>query len=645
MPRQTLTVLLLAVILVVSACSTAHYKQKADEVAYGLIEARAPDVPGMPGSFTIEEEEVDFLEGLPIVTEVDEFFIEPQSVLEELDIVPPSTTTSDEATGTNALMLGTTSSMRTRLDYSDKERGATIISLEKALDIAFQNNRSFQARQESLYLSALQLDLQRNRFRPIFSGGGDVTVEGFAVEESVSSGGTKALVDDLDGLTGNSRALFESYSDLVNAAGPAAGVKGLKGDTSTDLNHEQSLSGSGNIGVNLLLAGGAQIAVDLTSNFFRFLTGDPEHSSSTLLSATINQPLLRGAGRKVVLENLTQAERDFLYDLRDFTRFRKEFAVDTASSYYAVLQARDSVRNNWLGYRSFQRSADELRAKAAAGRIAVGEVRRTEQEELTSRSTWTRGVQNYESQLDEFKIFLGFTTDARIVLDNAELVELMAQVEEAGLNHPQISAEDAAAIALASRLDLMNTRDQREDAGRRIVVAENALKADLDLILTGNVDSDDGNYTDLDWKRARWSAGLGVDLPLERTAERNSYASALIADVQAARNLELAEDRTKLDVRERLRGLDQAKIDYEVSRIGVELNERRVEEQDIKAAAGIGRPIDLNDAQNDLTDARNQLTRALVTHTISRLEFWRDMGILFIKEDGQWDELSEAPSS
>ena len=41
------------------------------------------------------------------------------------------------------------------------------------------------------------------------------------------------------------------------------------------------------------------------------------------------------------------------------------------------------------------------------------------------------------------------------------------------------------------------------------------------------------------------------------------------------------------------------------------------------------------------TLARNQVIRALVTHMVARLEFWRDMGILYIKQDGQWEEVTD----
>src|SRR5262249_39009607 len=52
--------------------------------------------------------------------------------------------------------------------------------------------------------------------------------------------------------------------------------------------------------------------------------------STSTMSLDFLQPLLRGAGRAVTLEPLTLAERELLYAIRIFARFRKEFFVSLA---------------------------------------------------------------------------------------------------------------------------------------------------------------------------------------------------------------------------------------------------------------------------------------------------------------------------
>ena len=73
----------------------------------------------------------------------------------------------------------------------------------------------------------------------------------------------------------------------------------------------------------------------------------------------------------------------------------------------------------------------------------------------------------------------------------------------------------------------------------------------------------------------------------------------------------------------------------------MKLAEWRVEEQNLLAEVGRGRAQDQVDAQNDLTAAQNQRTQTLVDHTVARLRFWEHMGILFIKERGQWEDISD----
>jgi len=598
---STMSLLLVAVtILLAVGCSTTRYRESADREVYGIIQEKTPMAPNMDAEFTIEQDELPDLSECPTITD------------------------PDPALG----------------DAADSEVGAHVISLERALAIAVRHNRGYQARKESLYLSALSLTLDRHRYTPIFSGGVSGSYDGTTRDVArLSTTGAIAqaapeLVRDLGALTGTPADLLSRYATIVNEAATLTELN----QPSVEVIDENSVSGRTSFGMGLLLKGGGQIAIDLTSNFLRYITGDPRESATSALTGSITQPLLRGAGSKVAAERLTQAERDVLYDLRSFTRYRKEFTVQIASQYYGVLQARDAVTNNYQSYLAFQRSAERDRAMVAEGKRKRSDLGRVQQAELNAQNGWSNSVRNYRRQMDEFKIQLGLPVDAPITLDQGELQTL----HEAGLREWTIDPDDAVEVALVSRLDLYNVRDQVDDAGRQVEVASNALLPQLDVILFGAVDSRDENrFQEFDFERARWSLGADLDLALDRKAERNSFRSALIAFERSRRDLDQAIDEVKLDVREAWRALDQARITYEVRRLGVEINSDRVEEQALLAELGQGDALNLVDAQNDLTSAQNDLTSALVQHTIARLAFWRDMGILYIKKNGQWEEVTD----
>ena len=163
------------------------------------------------------------------------------------------------------------------------------------------------------------------------------------------------------------------------------------------------------------------------------------------------------------------------------------------------------------------------------------------------------------------------------------------------------------------------------------------------------------------WKRGAGSAGsiptfVARRGPLEITVLEGGSLQALESQeikcevrvgYQGTKILRIVEqgylvtkDEIKLQVRDRWRSLDQAKRNYEISEIGVKLAERRVEEQNLFAELGRAMAQDQVDAQDNLVNSKNQRTEAPVDHTVARLRFWDNVGILFIKENGQWQEVS-----
>lgn len=583
------------------ACSTTQYKDRADREVYGIIGEKTPAVAGMTPSFSIDADpEAGRLDHLPVVT-----------------VMEPA--------------LG---------DSEESAHDATVLSLEQALFIAFTNSRTHQNRKEVLYLQALSLTLDRHRYTPIFSAGasGDYarsvsnTLE--PTEFSRSLEFTREFIRDIEAVTGTPADLLNAYAAVVEAAGEVAGVTGVEPGYAS----ERSVSGQTGAGVDWLLKGGGRIGLAITSNFLKFLSGDHASLTSSVLTGSINQPLLRGAGSLAAAERLTQAERDVLYGIRSFARFRQEFAVQVCSAYYGVLQDLDAVRNNYNSYQNFLRNTERERDFALEGRSTPASVGRQEAAALNAENRWVNSARSYQERLDEFKILLGLPTSTSIVLDSAELDDLRST----GLKHPSIVVDDAVQVAFAARLDLDTERDRLEDAGRIVEVAANSLLPDVDLVAGASVrTAGDDNFQRLDFRRANWNAGLDVDLPLNRKAERNAYRGALIALERSRRDLSLAEDSIALDVRSAWRNLESARRNYLVAEKSVELNLRRVEEQELLAELGRGSALDQVDAQNNLTESQNELTASLISHTLARLRFWLDMGILYIKDNGQWEEVSD----
>jgi outer membrane protein TolC len=563
-------------LLTLAGCTAKHYRESADKAAYGTIRGKAPLVPNMDTNFTIEQPGAIVLGPFPVTTNFQEY-------------------------------LGPDGA---------HEKGAHILRLTDALELATHHSRAYQNRKEQLYLGALTLTFARHQFTPLFAGSAQAKMSGENQE-----GTTLVPVGTITHTTTNS--ITGDVSNSITQLFKQEPV----------FKENQKVTGAGSLSADWLIRDVGRLSAAFTADFLRFVTGDPRVTTSSQLSAQFVRPLIRDAGFKRQREALIQAERDLLYSLRTFAQYRKDFSVQVARDYYNVLGRRDAVRNSYLNLETSRKNAERMRALVAEGRSTTAELGRLEQQALNTESSWINAIRSYQQALDDFKISMGLPVESKILLDDTELAAL--QIE-----HPDLSIEDSIRIALTGRLDFQNVHDALEDADRQTDLARNLLKPQLDFSANVSIASDPNRtYSLPDPQRYRWDAGLALDPGIDRTSERNSYRSALIARNRAARDVEQLEDEIKLQVRESWRTLDQAKRNYEISEISVKLAERRVEEQELLAEVGRARAQDQVDAQNDLISSKNQRTQALVTHTIARLQFWNNMGILTIKDNGQWEEV------
>ncbi len=563
--RRMLLLIAMGSGLMLSACTASQYRKFADKEATRILATKAGQVPNVDSVFSIE----------PL----------PRIVLNDL---AKSNQRSD--------FLGK--------NGAEAEKGAEVLELADALELAIKHNRTYLTSKETIYLEALALTLARWDFAPIFSGGG---------------GATRGR--DFSGAPGTTAQAATSAQRGVDAV--------IARNTFTR---------RGNAGVTMLQRTGARIAVDFTTDFLKIIGGDRSINNSRL-AVTLTQPLLKGGGYLAVMENLTQAERDLLYSLRDFANFRREFIVGIVSDYYNILRARDRVRNNWVGYQGFVKSVERETALAEEDRRTMTQLGLLQQASLRNEVTWVNALQAYQQLMDEFKITLGLPVESKVVLDMNELRKLDIEL-------PKMTRMQAVYVAIASRPDLINANDRRVDADRKIKVAAIDLRAGLDVSGGFDVNSPSVDGTPkLDFNRSNWNAALELDLPFDRKEERNNYRAAIIALEQSKRNLELAYDQVKLAIFNDWRSLDQAQQNFEISELGVKLAERRLEEQELLAELGQGAARDQVEAQQDLTNSQNQRTSAIVDHTLARLGLWQDMGILFINKDGSWVTKLEAEAN
>ena len=608
-------VLYLAIGFLSGCRSPQDHRIKADKVAYDIIEQKQKEALGESKGFSIER---------------------PSDILRRRLLVDQNLPHSSE-TSLGADRLKPIEHWPEKgypVDGDKAEPNMVIpagepltLSLTQALQVAARNSFEYQAKKEEIFRTALDLDLERDAFRDTF------------------------------------------YSQLEYLV-------------STDSSGNRTVSGTeagGAAGWSRKLASGAELSSALAVDLANLLTMGGASSVGLAADASVSIPLLRGSGSHIVTESLTQAERNVIYAIYGFERFKRTFAVSVAREYLSVLRQMDEVGNAEENYSSSITSARRSRRLAEAGRLSEIQLDQAVQNELRARNRWISAQEQFKNRLDAFKTSLGLPPDAWIELDRQDLeqmrvpaLKLVDKISREAKSESQIhqptppadapvemvppSAEDAGPweideslavrLALEKRMDLRTAMDSVYDSQRRVVIAADALGAELTLLGTADlggrrsVGSAGVDDAQLRFDKGRYAGLLTLDLPLERTAERNNYRKSLINLEKAVRDVQILEDEIKLSIRNELRTLLESRESLNIQAQSVVVAQKRVRSSNLFLEAGKAEIRDLLEAQDALLSAQNSLTAAVIGYRVAELELQRDVGLLEVDAQGLWREFS-----
>lgn len=385
---------------------------------------------------------------------------------------------------------------------------------------------------------------------------------------------------------------------------------------------------TGFLGFNRLLGTGGVISADLVMGYADIVSGDMRSGMTRVLNAMIDQPLMRGAGREVAMEQLTQAERNVLHQVRQFNRFRKELVVEVTAMYYDVLELEGNMRHAQQYEQMLNRIHERAAALAEVGIVAVHEVEEIAQERRNARDAYLTAKTDYEALLDEYKqVWLGISPQVECRLDPHEL-ELTRTFSTRSLGFTEAEAVET---AMSLRLDLATTADRIVDAERKVRVAANLMGTGLNLV--GKYDHErtsDGVTTD------PWNVDIVLDLPLDRTVEENEYGMARLLLEQAKRAYEEQRNIVALQVRQAYRKLAEAHDRYQLQTESLDKARARLDRTQLLLQYKRAGTRDVLRAAEDVYTAREEALDATADFARALMEFYGATEVLQVKADGTW---------
>ena len=283
------------------------------------------------------------------------------------------------------------------------EQGEVVLSLSDAYRLALVHSPELQEERETLYLSALEVSIQRFGF---------------------------------------DTQLFAGFNSFFTSQGRFQSPTGQSSTT-----FESSLGADGNgLSASRLGITGANFVVGLANTILWEFSGNNTQSANSLINFSLIQPLLRGAGRERILESLTQSERTLLSNVRQLERFRNGFYLEIATGrnagtgtvqagtaaflnqpglagtnvggYLGLLQQKQQIKNLEFSVAQFESLLKQFRELFEKDRIDSLQVAQFELGVYNQQESLLNARIAYENNLDSFKILLGLPPDIEVVIED-----------------------------------------------------------------------------------------------------------------------------------------------------------------------------------------------------------------------------------
>ncbi len=426
----------MACIVVANGCSRAKYRLQADREAYDVIAERNTDPRWCAPDFGIDmDRRSRFYD--PCHPDRSPMPADDPASHQYMQLVDGKKGWSHWDDNGERIGLENPAWAAALADYVDVgQDDAVQLSVDSALRLAYMHSPAQQTQLETLYLSALDVTAERFRLDTQFFGGYD------AKYEHLGSLVPPAL-----------RYVPVLGRYVVTPPIHGEGVENNRVTVGRPFGADPALQ------ARRRFATAGELLVGFANSFVFEFTGNDSNLAASLANFSFIQPLLRGAGKDVALEQLTLAERGLLADLRAYHQYRQGFYTQVAigelgvvgpqrgnhstrlvsysgqgfvGGYVGLLQQLQQIRNAEDNLNLQQRTLDQLVALLNVGIIDLVQVDQFKQNVFNDKARLLQSRNEFALALDRYKtLTLGLPPDVPVELDDQLIRQFQLVAREA----------------------------------------------------------------------------------------------------------------------------------------------------------------------------------------------------------------------
>ncbi|MFI0435717.1 MAG: TolC family protein [Parachlamydiaceae bacterium] len=342
----------------------------------------------------------------------------------------------------------------------------------------------------------------------------------------------------------------------------------------------------------------------------------------TKIETTIVQPLLRGLGKDYQLSYLKGAQFSLRTAYRNVYIAQTQLVLRTIQTLYEVVKLEHTAILNQESYERITQFYKASKLKEKIGLADAFDVYRAQIELRQSEDALKGTQERLEETKDALRDLLALPLDLCIKVDIPTLYA----------PHP-IDVDQAIEIALNTRIEMDQARDDQNENKRLSSLAKKNLYPELNLVLNySNV----GRAKDFSTscKNARentWGIGLTSSNEMNPLADQIAYAQSLIAISSGSRDIEQTEATLILEIKRAVRQLQRAfeRIDLQEAQIKTAQGELHLAK--IKFDRGMTDNFNLIQSEKSLRNAQQHYWSAMIDHMVGQFQLMGAMGLLIDK--------------
>lgn len=332
-----------------------------------------------------------------------------------------------------------------------------------------------------------------------------------------------------------------------------------------------------------------------------------DHQLTTDMVFSIQQPLLRGFGKDVNLDNIRTVQFSIKSVERILYQTKVNTVLEVVSAFYDALKQEDLVRLNESLIGRLKGHSEVAKAKEKVGLATAMDTYRAEIRLKDTEDALSQSVQAYRDSKDRLKIILPLPLETELEITAPREAEPMYFQEKTAVE-----------TAIRNRIEVEQAAAEIKEAERKSEILKKNILPDLTVVVAHErITASSGQLiNDINLTQSLWTLRLQSSTDIFRTAEKSAYQQSLLNTDTLRINLETRKDDVRKQVRSQFTALKEAEKRIDIRKEQIKQAEGKLALAEVKFSNAMADNFDIIEAETELQRARVNLLSAQTDYIV-----------------------------